>query len=420
MTMKMVESGNYEGLKMLGEQYKYAPAVNLAQGLAQSDLSRLPGLMEKGYLTQDDVDAAFSSDPTKRLGPNAIRARVKLADQMDMEDEKANAKQAFVRNALNIRDQGKPLTAAQERAIQENETNLQLTDAKRREAEATATLKEVQAENEWLNYGKNPQEDKGLGHDREAFTQQFFGRGMQYKSLSPPQMERVNNAIAEFQGKISGQRTANVQNALDQVPVGRTGKSQEYRDPVTGKAAPSWASPAQLQAIGAVNIEPSQANVIAQATTIDQLLREIMADGSTLTRQETGASLADVTGGLLQTPINKLLRKYSGDPAAARLQSALTRIGPMMGRMAGDTHISNVDSQSYKDAIFSDSDTIQSLMAKVKSVHDAQQNVKRSMGFLSYDDPQEAEAAYIRQLVLRGLSDSQVKAAVQERKRMFQ
>lgn len=162
MTMKMVESGNYEGLKMLGEQYKYAPAVNLAQGLAQSDLSRLPGLMEKGYLTQDDVDAAFSSDPAKRLGPNAIRARVKLADQMDMEDEKANAKQAFVRNALNIRDQGKPLTAAQERAIQENETNLQLTDAKRREAEATATLKEVQAENEWLNYGQKQTPDHSV------------------------------------------------------------------------------------------------------------------------------------------------------------------------------------------------------------------------------------------------------------------
>lgn len=195
-------------------------------------------------------------------------------------------------------------------------------------------------------------------------------------------------------------------------PIGQTGKAQEWRDPVTGKAAPAWMTPEDLQRIGAVNIEPGQANTIAQATTVDQLLSEILTSGSTLTRKEVGTALMDIPAGMAQTPINKLIKKYAGNPDAAVLQSALTRLGPVLGRMAGDTHISNIDQASYKEAAFSDADTVESLRAKIKSIYETQSRVKQAMGFFPDDK------SYLRSLVIRGLPDEQIKAIMQERKRM--
>jgi hypothetical protein len=205
MTMKMIESGNYEGLKALGEQYKYAPAVSLSQALSQSDLARIPDLMNKGYITQEQADAAMSSDPKKRLSPNSIRSIVKLADQMDMEDAKANAKEAFYRNALNAQESGKPLTPAQQNIIEERQVAKDLKDAQTNQANSRAALDDVRAANEWLNEG-----NKQGGPDRSTINRIAIAQtGMPFDEL--PAGGPAQKAVMQEYAKLIPQGRTDVQ-----------------------------------------------------------------------------------------------------------------------------------------------------------------------------------------------------------------
>ena len=265
----------------------------------------------------------------------------------------------------------------------------------------------------------------------------LFGKGVSYKNLdaqppvTPAQSRRwkqefdvtipvgtaPNAAIKIMDTKTKSQVMPSLlgltQNIVkSKVAVGQSGTAQEWRDPVTAQAAPSWATPEQLMQMGFVNIEPTQANVLAQAQTVDQLLREILTAGTALTRHAVGTSFMDVPAGILQKPLLNLITSYAGDPNAAVLESAVTRLAPVLGRMAGDVHISNIDQTAYRNAVFSPSDTVESVIAKIRSVDHAQKTVKKSMGFLP------DETAFIRRLANKGLTDKQITDILDERKSM--
>ena len=265
----------------------------------------------------------------------------------------------------------------------------------------------------------------------------LFGKGVSYKNLDaqPPvtsaQSSRwkrefdvtipvgtaPNAAIKIMDTKTKSQVMPSLlgltQNIVkSKVAVGQSGTAQEWRDPVTAQAAPSWATPEQLMQMGFVNIEPTQANVLAQSQTVDQLLREILTAGTALTRHAVGTSFMDVPAGILQKPLLNLITSYAGDPNAAVLESAVTRLAPVLGRMAGDVHISNIDQTAYRNAVFSPTDTVESVIAKIRSVDHAQKTVKKSMGFLP------DETAFIRRLANKGLTDKQITNILDERKSM--
>lgn len=256
-----------------------------------------------------------------------------------------------------------------------------------------------------------------FGHEREAISQELFekkyGKPMLFKDLQPDEKATVNKTLVERQGQIAGSRTSGVQGAMGDVPVAQLGKSQEYRDPVTGHAAPGWATQRQLQQMGYVNIEPTQVQTVSQLSNVDAAMKEILGAGAALVRQETGSTLFDIPLGFLQTPIIDLMKKYAGDPNAALLQSALSRIAPSMAKLAGDTgNIAVAEQQIYKDSVFSNGDTLESFAAKIKSIMQAQKRTKSSLGFV--DD----EKSYTRRLAIQGKTDEQIKAILEERRRM--
>jgi hypothetical protein len=203
------------------------------------------------------------------------------------------------------------------------------------------------------------------------------------------------------------------QQVTENIPVSQTGKAQEFRDPVTGQAAPGWATPKQLAELGFVNIEPSQAQTVNSIRNVDALMKEIKSAGSSLLRKETGAgNLADIPMGFLQIPIVKLIKKYAGDPDAQLLQSDIARVAPALARLAGDTgNIALAEQEMYQKAVFSDADTLESFSGKIQSIDNAQARTRSSLGFVP------DEKAYLRRLIIQGKTDEQIKAIVAERKR---
>lgn len=257
-----------------------------------------------------------------------------------------------------------------------------------------------------------------FGHDREAITQEMFGKrygtNVLFKQLTPDEKAKVNDALVTRQGQMTGSRITGQQAALGMVPVGQLGKSQNYRDPVTGKAAPSWANQQDLQRMGAVEVENPQIQTVTQLTNVDEAMKEILKAGSAITRKATGTGLFDVPAGMAQTPIVNLLKKYAGDPDVALLQSAINRITPTLSKLGGDTaNVAVEERKIYADSIFQPSDTLQSFSAKVRSIMNAQKRTREAMGFIP------DERTYLQKLIARGLSDKEIEALVQERRRTF-
>jgi len=390
MLEKIMTSSNAPGVKqkmLEGIQGPLAPqARELSKAMKDSDYESFNVYKD---LIPNEVQQSFAKGTLK---PGEIGAWVESAREQHKVNMKEQVKQKVFQDAMNKpEDQRSPY----EQQIVEEHTAA--SELKRTKSE----LQSAQAANAWLNPNGNQRPDRStLNRIHESQN-----NGQPFEAGTPASQQSAIGTYAKLPSQ--GRMQVNAE-----TPVGQTGRSQEFRDPVTMQAAPSWATPSDLQRMGFVNIEPSQANTIAQAQTVDQMLKEILTAGSALTRHATGASLSDVPVGFMQTPLVKLITGYAGDPNAAVLQSALTRIGPVLGRMAGDTHISNIDSASYKEALFSPSDTVESLLAKIKSVQTAQAHVRKSMGFVP------DQAAYLRQLVIRGLPDEQIKAIMEERKRM--
>jgi len=306
-------------------------------------------------------------------------------------------------------------SAFQKRLVKEEQERTGKIESETFAKQAEGIKDIAQAQKFSVDAARGPNE-RDLGVDREAFTLQLFGdkygRNVRYRDLTVAEQQAVNNSVAKYLGQQTGFRTEASQGAMDRVPVGRLGKAQEYRDPVTGRAAPSWATPEQLQQLGYVNIEPSQIGTVNQLTNVDAAINEIASDGISLLRKQGVSKWTDIPAGIAQIPLLKLLKKYSGNPEVERLQSAINRITPTLSRLGGDVaNVAVAEREMYASSIFNDADTVESFAKKIESIKNANRRTRSSMGFV------EDERAYISQLVARGKTDEEIKALVKERKR---
>lgn len=357
----------------------------------------------------EDMDPGF----TQRFFAGQVdyydfQAHLNEARNFKNEEAKAKAKSSVIQRALD--------TPAEQRSAYQK----QLVE----EHEATVGLKKADTDLKWALADKArrdanaPRPSDLLGHTREAITQELFsgkyGPQVIFKQLSPDEKAKVNQAVAKYEGGITGQRTASSQLAMDQVPVGRQGKAQEFRDPITGRAAPSWVTPADLYRVGAVNVEPTQVGVIGQLRNVDEALDEILAGGNVILRDQGVSTWDDVATGMMQRPLVNVIRKYAGDPAVAKMESAMNRITPTLSRLGGDVaNVAVAEREMYKDSIFSSTDTVQSFAAKIQSIKDANRRTRVGMGF--FPDLK----SYISSLVSRGMSEKEIDAIMEQRKRIF-
>lgn len=386
---KLISTGNMDALEEFGKQFP--DVLPIVQGVAKQDLADLPTFMERGYIPQEFADRVMNPKPGQKP-PTAgeIRGYVDMAKSMFKEDVKAEAKQHQLERALNAEKK----TPAQQMLVDEHQAALDLKEADIGLKKAQAAKAQHEAE-----VGTRP--DRSLAN---KVHQSMFGVPFE-EGTEDSQAAALKSY---FEGSAQGR-----QNVTQQIPVGQTGKAQEFRDPVSGQAAPSWATPQQLAELGFVNIEPAQVATINQIRNVDAAMKEILSAGSTLLRKETGSgNLFDIPLGVLQTPLVKLIKKYSGDPDAAVLDSAIKRVSPALSRLGGDVgNIALAEQQMYASSIFSDADTLESFSRKIQSINEAQARTRAALGFVP------DEKSYLRRLIIQGKTDEQIKAIVAERKR---
>lgn len=387
---KLISSGNIEALDKFGDEFP--PAKVIAQAVSKQDLAELPTFMDRGYLDPQFVQRLVNPQPGAKL-PSAgeIRSHVDMAKSMYKEDVKVEAKNRQLEMALNTpQAQRRP---SQQQLVDEHQSALDLKNA-------DTELKKAQAAKARMEAQRGPIDHSEMNKTHESMF------GVPWAQGTPETQSQARDATWK------GRTQAHMEVASD-TPVGQSGKAQEFRDPVSGNAAPSWATPKQLQSMGFVNIEPTQVQTVSQLRNVDAAMKEILGAGTALVRKETGSTLFDIPMGFLQTPIISLIKKYAGDPNAALLESALSRIAPSMAKLAGDTgNIAVAEQQIYKDAVFSNSDTLESFAAKLKSIMQAQKRTRAALGFVDDD------RAYVRRLAIQGKTDEQIKAILEERKRM--
>jgi hypothetical protein len=395
-------------LEELGKSSDYSMAPQ-ARSLSKA-------MKEGDYASFDAYKAVIPPDVQQRfvdgqLPHHELVAWLDSAREATKVNAKEQAKAYMLKTALDMPKEKR--SPYQQQLADEHQAALALknTEIELKKAQTVKALADAKGQD-------HIRQSDMFGHDREAFTQQLYkdkyGPNVLYKNLAQDEQAQVNAKVAAMQGLITQSRVGGTQEAMGTVPVGQLGKSQNYRDPVTGKAAPSWATQKDLTNMGAVEIEPQQIQTVSQLANVDEAMKEILKAGSAITRRATGTGLLDVPAGLAQKPLVEIFKKYAGDPNMAVLQSAINRITPALTKLGGDTaNVAVAERQIYADSIFNPADTLESFTAKVRSIMNAQKRTREAMGFIP------DENAYIKKLVARGLSDKQIEALVQERRRTF-
>jgi len=390
VTEKLIATGNVEALQEWGKQFPEAGMI--ARAVAKQDLAELPAYVDGGYIPKDFMQRLQKPKPGDApVTAGEIRAHVDMAKIMYKDDAKEKAKQQHLQMALDTPE--KERRPSQQMLVDEHQAVLDLK-ASQTEAHLAAAEKD-------RAFAKT-----GLPDHSEAnrYHQSLFGVPFNQGTPETQQQALAVKSEAYQQGRLHvGMET----------PVGQSKSSQEWRHPISGQAAPSWATPKQLTNMGYVNIESTQVPTVTQLKNVDAAMKEILGAGSSFIRRSTGAgALTEIPLGMLQTPLVQLFKKYAGDPDAQVLQSALGRIAPAMAKLSGDTgNIALAEQQIYKDSVFSESDTLESFVAKIKSITDAQKRTRESMGFVS------DEKSYMRRLIVQGKSDTEIKAIMDEQKR---
>lgn len=387
MIEKLMATGNMDALIEYGKKNPNSPAGLIGQSLSKQHLADVAMGIQEGLIPDEVMQRIVSKQAT----PTEIRAWGDSVVEIRKANAKEQAKAYHLKRAMDTPVEQR--TPYQQQLADEHQQALDLKNA-------DETLKRAQAAKAWMEAERGPIDHSEMNKTHES----MFGKPWAQGSLDSQSKARD----ATWRG-----RTQAHTDVTSDTPVGQLGKSQEYRDPVTGHAAPAWATQKQLQQMGYVNIEPTQVQTISQLRNVDEAMKEVLGAGTALVRKATGSSLFDIPAGFLQTKIVDLTKKYAGDPNAALLQSALSRIAPSMAKLAGDTgNIAVAEQQIYKDAVFSGSDTLESFATKIKSILQAQKRTRASLGFV--DD----EKSYIRRLAIQGKTDDQIKAIIEERKRM--
>lgn len=386
---KLISTGNMGALEEFGKSFP--DVMPIVQGVSKQHLASLPALAKGGYLPEEVVERVMHPKPGEPpMNPSELSMYVKTGMKNWETDITEQNKSKLLQDAINTPEaQRKP---HQRLLFEEHKKKLELQ-------QADIDLKTAQAKKALADAKEGPPDHSEAGRVHEAMTGKKWAEGT-------PQTQM---AALELKSKLYPQGK---QAVTEDIPVGQTGNAQEWRDPVTGQAAPSWATKKQLSELGFVNIEPAQIAAVNGIRNVDAAMKEILAAGSSLVRNEGGSSLMEIPRGMLQTPIVSLIRKYSGNPDAAVLDSAIKRISPTLAKLSGDTgNIALAEQQMYAASIFSDADTLESLQAKIRSIEQAQTRTRQALGFVP------DEKAYLRRLIIQGKTDEQIKATMAERKR---
>lgn len=390
VTEKLISTGNVEALQEWGKQFPEAGMI--ARAVSKQDLAELPAYVDGGYIPQEFMQRFQKPKPGDApVTAGEIRAHVDMAKIMYKDDAKEKAKQIQLRMAIDTpKEQRRP---SQQMLVDDDQASRDLKASQTEAHKATAAKDRAFAQMGPVDHS-----------EANRYHQSLFG--MPFSQGTPETQSKALAVKSEAyqQGRL---------NVGMETPVGQSKSSQEWRHPVSGQAAPSWATPKQLANMGYVNIESTQVPTVTQLKNVDAAMKEILGAGSSLVRRATGAgALTEIPLGMLQTPLVQLFKTYAGDPDAQVLQSALGRIAPAMAKLSGDTgNIALAEQQIYKDAVFSDADTLESFVAKIKSITDAQKRTRESMGFVP------DEKSYIRRLIVQGKSDAEIKAIMDEQKR---
>lgn len=402
---QLEEQGRQHDMQLL-EKAMASPKANvMLEQLAQSPnfrFSKQAGMLSKGLKESDygsmqaylqfipeDVQQRFM---TGKLPPHELSAWIDQAREEAKTNAKEQAKVAIFQRAQNKKPEERTPYEAQLVRDREDAELVKHADISLKNAQAAKANREA---------AQGPPD-----HSEDNKIHEALNGGLPWAQGN----NQTRQAALKYKSEQYAQGKANVTAGTS---LSQLGKQQEFRDPVTGKAAPGWATTEQANKMGFVNIETSQIPTVNQLQNVDAALKEILAAGSTLVRQETGHGLFDIPTGMLQTPINKLITKFAGDPNAQLLMSAITRITPALSKLGGDTgNVAVEERKMYADSLFDPADTLGSFVTKIKSVKKATDRTREAMGFVPDDK------SYMRRLAIMGQTDDQIKAIMEERKRM--
>lgn len=175
IAMKLIETGNLDGLMEFGNEWE--PAKRIAMAVSKKDLAELPGLVEGGYVPKEFAESAMNDQlpPNQRPTIGQIQSKVKFGLQMKQKDDENDAKNHYLETALNTPPEKQ--TFSQKMIVQEHQSKL--------DKEAASTdLIQAQAANAWL---KNPDEGQTkVTQTMNGLSLGLFGKNA--SEISPDEM----------------------------------------------------------------------------------------------------------------------------------------------------------------------------------------------------------------------------------------
>lgn len=202
---QLAQDPNYSMSKQAGQMSRVFKDADFAS--LKTRLKFLPPDIQQAFISGDlsDDDASAWADE--------MRAGAKAEAQ-------ARAKDVVLGEAMNTPEEQR--TPRQSQLVEEHKAELELKKLKPQSEQAIITERQAKAEYDRVHANKLQWDmenggDKLFGQDREALTQQLYGKGVRYGSLNPQQMKPVNDALLNFQGTQQLNKSIAVQQAQLQV-----------------------------------------------------------------------------------------------------------------------------------------------------------------------------------------------------------
>jgi hypothetical protein len=230
--------------------------------------------------------------------------------------------------------------------------------------------------------------------------------GKPWNQLTPEQKGKVLDYDEARQTRITGGReVAKIRAEQTTKPVDKN--APFWRNPITAAPARPGMTPQELEDLGYQTVLPAHAEALSRIETVQQNIQQIKDVAGNILRKSTGYNLLDAPKGFLQKKIIDFKRENAGDPDIATVDASLNTMLATLAKLAGDAaNIAEQEQQRYKDAIFKDSDTLESMMARIKVVEKANTNMLKKMGLgRSRED-------LVKQWIREGLDEREIKRRI--------
>lgn len=367
-------------LEQLGQDpnYSMAPqAAMLHKGMKDADYGSFKAYKD---FIPEDIQARFASGD---LSQHELNGWIDMAREDAKVNAKANAKSMVLSRAMN-KDAG-ARTPFEAQLVEEHQNELEMKrlkgeEVKSKTAENTAQVRERNSHADFMDWqrehgGAGVQD---MGNDREAAALRLYGK--RYVMLKPDQMQKVDNAAAQFMGQTQGAKSTAVQQAQLAVPdkasdaerektvgdlstmdlIDKLGKnySADWVGPVRGRAGALMESYSGMP--GVPEIGQDEAQFRADVTTFNnKLIKEIT--GAQMSEPEAARILSQAPGLNNPDPVFRARMKATRE----NLKMIAKRRREVLGKTGVDTSTLPALPGGTKQSGAQQPDKIQSVLDEV-------------------------------------------------------